>query len=351
MRGHDIVVVGASAGGVEALGRLARGLPEDLPAALFVVLHVPSSTSSALPSILDRQGPLPATHASDGEPIRHGRIYVAPPDSHMLVGRDTIRLGRGPRENGHRPAVDPMFRSAARVHGLRTVGVVLSGVLDDGAAGLLAIKALGGITIVQDPDDALYPSMPNNAIEHVEVDHIAPVPAIAKILGELAMEPPVPGPDPPPHVRLLESEPDEFVDPTRDHGPGDVPGRPSIFACPDCQGVLWEIQEGGLVRYRCHVGHAWSPESLLSEQGEALENALWVALRSLQERAALARRMADPARERGHRLTAARFDEQAREAEEAAAVLRQLLVKRSSVATVQPRRTEDEGTSHERLQR
>jgi two-component system, chemotaxis family, protein-glutamate methylesterase/glutaminase len=351
MRGHDIVVVGASAGGVEALGRLTRSLPEDLPAALFVVLHVPSSTSSALPSILDRQGPLPARHASDGEPIRRGRIYVAPPDSHMLIGRDTIRLSRGPRENGHRPAVDPMFRSAARAHGLRAVGVVLSGVLDDGAAGLLAIKVMGGIAIVQDPDDALYPSMPHNAIEHVKVDHVAPVPTIAEILGELAMEPPVPGPDPPPHVRLLEPEPDEFVDPMPDRGPDDVPGRPSIFACPDCQGVLWEIQDGGLVRYRCHVGHAWSPESLLSHQGEALEGALWVALRSLQERAALARRMADPARDRGYRITATRFDEQAREAEQAAAVLRHLLVKRSNVSPVQPRRTEDEVTVDGRLQR
>jgi two-component system, chemotaxis family, protein-glutamate methylesterase/glutaminase len=337
MRGHDIVVVGASAGGVEALGRLVRTLPPEFPAALFMVLHVPSSTTSALPSILDRQGPLPAAHARDGERIRYGRIYVAPPDSHMLIGEGAIRLSRGPRENGHRPAIDPTFRSAARSHGPCTVGVVLSGVLDDGTAGLLAIKARGGIAVVQDPDDALYPSMPSSAIDHVKVDHVVACPAIAALLGELAKEPP-------PHHELFatdnpvraEVEPEELTSDPPGNEPATTTGRPSIFACPDCDGVLWEIQDGGLVRFRCRVGHAWSPESLLSHQSEALEGALWVALRSLQERAALARRMADPARDRGYRLTAGRFDDQAREAEQAPAVLRELLLKRSSVAGVRP---------------
>jgi two-component system, chemotaxis family, protein-glutamate methylesterase/glutaminase len=337
MRGHDIVVVGASAGGVEALGRLVRTLPPDLPAALFVVLHVPPGSSSALPSILDRQGPLPAAHARDGEHIRHGRIYVAPPDSHMLVGENAIRLSRGPRENGHRPAIDPLFRSAARAHGPRTVGVVLSGVLDDGTAGLLAIKARGGIAIVQEPDDALYPSMPSNAIEHVKVDHVIPCSAIAGVLGELAEEPPHAEAALSAEPEPAEAEPEQLTADISGHEPVTMTGRPSIFACPDCDGVLWEIQDGGLVRFRCHVGHAWSPESLLSQQSEALEGALWVALRSLQERAALARRMADPAR--GHRLTAGRFNEQAREAEQAAAVLRELLMKRTGVAGARPEQT------------
>ncbi len=354
MRGHDIVVVGASAGGVEALGRLVTTLPPELPATLFVVLHVPSGTSSALPSILDRRGPLPAAHARHGEPIRHGRIYVAPPDSHLLISHDVVRLSRGPRENGHRPAIDPMFRSAARVHGPRAVGVVLSGALDDGTAGLLAIKAHGGTAIVQDPDEALYPSMPGSAINHVKVDHVAAVPAIATLLRELATEPPDPPAAVPAQARSLEAEADDFdgnLDGDLDgHAATRVPGRPSIFACPDCDGILWEVQDGGLLRYRCYVGHAWSPESLLSHQSEALEGALWVALRSLQERAALAHRVADPARDRGHRLTAARFDDQAREAEQAVAVLRQLLLKRSSVAGDQPEHTENERAPDERFE-
>jgi two-component system chemotaxis response regulator CheB len=237
MRGHDIVVVGASAGGVEALGRLVRTLPPEFPAALFMVLHVPSSTTSALPSILDRQGPLPAAHARDGERIRYGRIYVAPPDSHMLIGEGAIRLSRGPRENGHRPAIDPTFRSAARSHGPCTVGVVLSGVLDDGTAGLLAIKARGGIAVVQDPDDALYPSMPSSAIDHVKVDHVVACPAIAALLGELAEEPP-------PHHELFatdnpvraEVEPEELTSDPPGNEPATTTGRPSIFACPDCDG-------------------------------------------------------------------------------------------------------------------
>jgi two-component system, chemotaxis family, protein-glutamate methylesterase/glutaminase len=334
MRGHDTVVIGASAGGVEALGRLVRVLPPELPAALFVALHVPPWTSSALPSILDRQGPLPAAHARDGEPIRHGRIYVAPPDSHLMVGQDTVRLGRGPRENGHRPAVDPMFRSAARAHGPRTVGVVLSGVLDDGTAGLLAIKARGGTAIVQDPDEAPYPSMPSNAIEHVKVDHVVPITRIAALLGELAEE--APNPSSPPEGHSEEADAEEHLGDLNAQGPAGVPGRPSIFSCPECDGVLWEIQDGGgLVRFRCHVGHAWSPESLLSQQSEALESALWVALRSLQERAALARRMMGPAQHRGHRLSAGRFEDQAEEAEQAAAILRELLLRRSSVTGAQ----------------
>jgi two-component system, chemotaxis family, protein-glutamate methylesterase/glutaminase len=330
MRGHGIVVIGASAGGVEALGRLVHLLPPELPAALFVALHVPPGTSSALPSILDRQGPLPCAHARDGEPIQHGRIYVAPPDSHLLVDRDAVRLSRGPRENGHRPAVDPMFRSAARAHGPRAVGVVLSGVLDDGTAGLLAIKARGGTAIVQDPDEALYPSMPSNAIEHVKVDYVVPITRIAALLIELAEE--TPNPSSPPEGHSEEADAEEQLGDLNAQGPAGVPGRPSIFSCPECDGVLWEIQDGGgLVRFRCHVGHAWSPESLLSQQSEALESALWVALRSLQERAALARRMVGPARQRGHRFSASRFEDQAEEAEQAAAVLRELLLRRSSV--------------------
>ena len=314
MPDHDIVVVGASAGGVEALTNLVGSLPADLPASVFVVLHVPATGSSALPDILTRHGPLPASHAKDGEPIEQRRIYVAPPDHHLLLRAGHVHLARGPRQNGHRPAVDPLFRSAAWEYATRVAGVVLSGALDDGTAGLLAIKSRGGIAIVQHPEESLYPGMPNNAIEHVEIDHVLPAAGIAETLARLTGEP-VPEPAGPVSDEMkAEVELEGF---SMEAIEGGHPGRPSGFSCPDCNGVLWEIQEGGLVRFRCRVGHAWSPESLLTQQSESLEAALWVALRTLEERAALASRLAEPARRRGHRITATRFEEQAEEAQQA----------------------------------
>jgi two-component system, chemotaxis family, protein-glutamate methylesterase/glutaminase len=333
MADHDIVVVGASAGGVEALVRLVKALPEDLPAAVFVVLHVPVSATSALPDILSRQGPLPATHAKDGEPIESGHIYVAPPDHHLLLKHEHIHLSRGPRENGHRPAIDPLFRSAAREFGARVVGVVLSGALDDGTAGLVAVKGRGGVCVAQDPEDALYQGMPTSAIERDHVDQVLPVPEIAALIATLAGES---APDvAPPVSELLKAE-DDMADLSMGAIERDNPGRPSAFSCPDCNGVLWELHEGRLIHFRCRVGHAWSPESLLSEQREALEAALWVAMRSLEERASLARRMAASARERGHRMTAARFEEQAEESDRAAELVRKLLLERDSLGAAWP---------------
>ena len=193
--GHDVIAVGASAGGVEALIDLVRDLPEDLPAAIFVVLHVAATETSALPRILARHSPLPVKHAVDGEPIVLGQIYVAPPDRHLLVHEDHVRVVRGPRENNHRPAVDPLFRSAALAYGPRVVGVVLSGSLDDGAAGLQAISLAGGIGIVQDPEDALYRGMPENAIAADEPDYVVPLDEVADILRRLTQEPAEEGPD------------------------------------------------------------------------------------------------------------------------------------------------------------
>jgi two-component system chemotaxis response regulator CheB len=333
MPDRDIVVVGASAGGVEALTRLVGSLPAGLPASLFVVLHVPATGTSALPDILTRHGPLPASHAKDGEPIEQRRVYVAPPDYHLLLRAGQVHLARGPRENGHRPAVDPLFRSAAGEYATRVVGVVLSGALDDGTAGLLAIKSRGGVAIVQHPEEALYPGMPNNALEHVEVDHVLPAAGIAETLAGLTSEP-VPEPARPASDDMTaEVELEGF---SMEAIEGGHPGRSSGFSCPDCNGVLWEIQDGGLVRFRCRVGHAWSPESLLTQQSEALEAALWVALRSLEERAALASRLAEPARRRGHVITATRFEDQAQEAQEAARLVRRLLLDRGSFAAAWP---------------
>jgi two-component system, chemotaxis family, protein-glutamate methylesterase/glutaminase len=333
MPDHGIVVVGASAGGVEALTDLTASLPGDLPAAVFVVLHLPATGTSALPEILCRHGPLPAAHVKDGEPIQPGRVYVAPPDHHVLLRTGRVHLSRGPRENGHRPAIDPLFRSAAREYATRVIGLVLSGALDDGTAGLLAIKSRGGTAVVQDPADALYPGMPGNALEQVQVDHVAAAASMGKLLARLITDQAVPPADPAPRAMQVEVEMEGF---SLEAFEGNHPGRPSGFSCPDCNGVLWQIQDGGLERYRCRVGHAWSPESLLTQQSEALEAALWIALRSLEERAALARRLAEPARRRGHSITATRFEEQAAEAEHAARLVRDLLLNRDAFATAWP---------------
>ena len=189
MTGHDIIVVGASAGGVEALVTLVGSLPADLPAAVFIVLHIPAQCPSVLPDILARSGPLVALHAEDGDAIELGKIYVAPPDHHLLIVHESIQITHGPKENRHRPAVDPLFRSAATAYKQRVIGVVLTGSLDDGSAGLLAIKQCGGLTVVQDPEDALYPSMPQHAIEHVAVDYVLPLLEIGVLLGRLTRVP------------------------------------------------------------------------------------------------------------------------------------------------------------------
>jgi two-component system chemotaxis response regulator CheB len=333
MPDHGIVVVGASAGGVEALVDLAASLPGDLPAAVFVVLHLPATGTSALPDILRRHGPLPAAHVSDAEPIWPGRIYVAPPDHHVLLRRGHVHLSRGPRENGHRPAIDPMFRSAAREYAARVIGVVLSGALDDGTAGLLAIKSRSGTAVVQDPKEALYPGMPASALEHVQVDHVAAAASMGKLLARLIADLAETPAAPAPTDMQVEVEMEGF---SMEAMESNHPGIPSGFSCPDCNGVLWQIQDGGLERYRCRVGHAWSPESLLTQQSEALEAALWIALRSLEERAALATRLAEPARSRGHSITATRFEEQAAEAQQAARLVRDLLLNRDAFATAWP---------------
>jgi two-component system chemotaxis response regulator CheB len=324
--GHDIIVVGASAGGVEALSELFSRLPADVPASFFVVLHVSDRGTSVLPGILSRRGALPAVHPRDGDPIEPGRVYVAPPGFHLLVQRGAVRLVRGPRENGARPAVDPLFRSAAAAYGRRVVGVVLSGTLDDGTAGLHAVEARGGTAVVQDPDEAMYAGMPRSAAEHVAVDHVLPVAEIAALVVRLA------------NTRVGEDNggddlPDELkpeidaveMDPRLVHA-DDHPGHPSGYSCPECHGVLWEIREGELVRYRCRVGHAYSVETLLSEQSTAMEAALWTALQALEERASLSRGMAGRMERRGHPGLAARYRDEEAETRDRAEVIRRVLL-------------------------
>ncbi|WP_432560900.1 chemotaxis protein CheB [Kineococcus sp. SYSU DK003] len=329
MSTRDVVLVGASAGGVEALRTLVAGLPVDLPATVLVVLHVPPTGAGALAAILDRAGPLPARSARHGEHLQHGTVLVATPDRHLLLSGDHVVLSSGPRENGHRPAVDTLFRSAARAVGSRAIGVVLSGALDDGAAGLVAVRAQGGIGVVQDPTDALYDGMPRAAVEAAGPEHVVPLPEVAPLLVRLVRQEAPPWESDPDDERIQEEETAmaEF-----DLGPvesGEHPGEPSGYSCPDCSGVLWRIEDHGLLRFRCRVGHAWSPQSLHEQQSAELDSALWVALRSLEERAALAQEMGDRALESGHRITAERFLDRALETGEAAATIRRLLTSRA----------------------
>jgi two-component system chemotaxis response regulator CheB len=328
MIGHDVIVIGASAGGVEALKYFVSSLPADLPAALFVVLHFPAHGTSVLPAILSRAGKLPAEHAQDGQIFENGRIYVAPPDYHLILKRDHIRLTRGPHENRNRPAVDPLFRTAARIYGRRVVGVVLSGTLDDGTAGLIAIKACGGITMVQDPAESLYAGMPQNAIEHDHVDFVLKAADLAYKVVDLA------------HTAVTEAKAEDIMadeidfesdmaelDMQRIEAGGERPGRVSGYMCPECGGMLWEIENGDLLRFRCRVGHAYSEESLVAEQTEALEDAFWVALRALEESAALSHQLAQRAANRGRAQSAVQFAEQARSAEDRAQLIRSVLLK------------------------
>ncbi|WP_448627197.1 chemotaxis protein CheB [Geodermatophilus sp. URMC 64] len=321
---RDVVVVGASAGGVEALRALFADLPADFPAAVLVVLHMPSTSRSALPTILARRSQLPVRFAEDGAPLEPGTVTVAVPDRHLIVVDGKVTLSRGPRENGHRPAVDVLFRSAARAVGPRLVSVVLSGALDDGTAGTIAVRARGGVGVSQDPEDALYPSMPQHAAEIGGADHVVALERMGELLTQLVTEDVlVAGVPPPSELMRTETAMAEFdVDAlNRD----ERPGTPSGFGCPACHGSLFAITEGGMERYRCRVGHAWSPEALAEEQAQALEGALWMALRGLEERAALSQRMGERAAEQGHGHSAAAFRRRHDEAQGAAILLRSLL--------------------------
>ena len=321
-----LIAIGASAGGIEAIAQVTKALPPDLPAAVLIVVHFPAHGKSVLPKILNRYGPLPASHAEDGAAILPGHIYIAPPDHHLLVKSDSLSLSYGPRENGHRPAIDMLFRSVARVYGSRAIGVILSGALDDGVIGLELIKAQGGRAIVQDPDEALFESMPRKAIENVEVDYVLRTAEIASLLSKLVERPIPEKPMAPNDNTQVEQEAEIVAADKAAMERGEYAGRSSAVTCPECGGVLWELRNDNLVRFRCHVGHAYSLDSLVSEQADMVEQALWSAVRALEEKAALARRMANHARQQSHALTENQFQERVYEAEQNADLLRQILL-------------------------
>lgn len=318
---RDLVVIGASAGGVEALRALVSDLPEDFHPSVLVVLHIGPNSPSALPSILARAGALPAAHAVDGEPLVGRRIYVAPPDRHLLVRDGQVILGRGPRENGYRPAVDVLFRSAARWYGPAAIAVVLSGALDDGAAGAMAVSRRGGRVLVQEPTEALYDGMPTAVIHADEPDAVVPVAKMSSLLVEWSREEVAPALVPAGRDLEMETDVAELVDEALDDP--HRPGRPVGLSCPDCHGTMYEITSD-VLRFRCRVGHAWSPESLAAQQVEGAEAAVWMAIRHLEEKATLHLRLADLARERRSRAADAHL-ERAKEATHGARTLRQLL--------------------------
>jgi two-component system chemotaxis response regulator CheB len=334
----DVVVVGASAGGVEALRALVGSLPPDLPAPVVVVLHIARNAPSALAAILDRSGPLAAVPAEHGAALRDGTIYVAPADRHVLVADGHLHLSPGPTENGHRPAIDPLFRSAVAEFGPRAVGVVLSGTRDDGTAGLVAISAGGGAAFVQDPADALYPGMPASALEHVPAAGRYPADKLGVVLGELlrdgsrAVGPPAPAVD----ARLLVENRIAAMSVEPDASVRLAGAVPSGLSCPSCDGVLFEVPGEPAPRFRCRIGHAWSPRSLTVEQETGAEDALWVALRAVEEKTALLRRLAERAEERGRLRSAHYHRQRIAESERSAIRLRELIITEAGSPAEQP---------------
>ncbi|HEV7507966.1 MAG TPA: chemotaxis protein CheB [Thermoanaerobaculia bacterium] len=325
--GLHLIAIGASAGGVHTLSELAGQLPADLPAAVLVVLHLSPQGRSMLPAILSRAGVLPAVHPRSGELLKAGRIYIAPPDHHLVVEDGRLRLSRSATENGHRPAIDVTFRTAALAYGSRCVGVVLTGNLDDGTAGLAAIKACGGVAVVQDPREALYPSMPESAIAAVAVDHVVPLGLIAPLLADLVRRRPVTA-----EPKCKEEEPATTLL-VADWGGGAEVGQPTGFTCPECGGSLFESPGSqGPDHFRCRTGHAYSPQSLMAKQTETLEETLWASMRALEESAALARRLEHRARRFGNDFSGSRYEERAQRAESHAEQLRRILASREEAA-------------------
>lgn len=277
-----LIVIGASAGGMQALKALVAQFPADLPAPVFIVSHMgPDTSGDVLVRVLDEAGPLSCQHASDGEHFRVGKIYVAPSDRHMLIDGPKILITKGARENRSRPAIDPLFRSAAVAHGNRVIGVILTGYLDDGTSGMRAIKRCGGICVAQDPADATHPDMPRSVIVNVGVDHCLPIAQMGPLLASLSRLQPGPR-TPPPEDVVIEARIAERV--LSDLPSVEILGDQVPYNCPNCGGVLWEIKDGTLLRYRCHTGHAFTSASLLAVQSAKIEETLWTALRMFEER-------------------------------------------------------------------
>jgi two-component system chemotaxis response regulator CheB len=332
---RDILALGASAGGFKALRNLAGQFPAGLPASVLVVIHLSDQFYSAFDAILTQAGPLPARFAGDDDTLERGQIYIAPAGSHMLIDGARLQLGHGPRENHARPAIDPLLRSMALCCGPRSVGVVLTGTLGDGASGLAALKECGGITVVQDPEDAAFPEMPATALHRSKPDYVVGLRSMGSLLERLLNQPQGAAVSAPAAIR---SE----VEIARNGYAGmsvservdlmDRLGRRSVLACPDCHGVMWEIEEDALVRYRCHVGHAYGADLMSLALDESLARALASALRALDERISLFERMRRQAGDAGQERLARSWALKAGELEQQAAVIREAIIRAEATA-------------------
>jgi two-component system chemotaxis response regulator CheB len=324
---REVVTVGASAGGVGALSRLVESLPAGLPASVFVVLHMPEESSSFLHGILARAGPLPAVRAENGQPIEPGRIYVATPGHHLLLERGRTCVVTGPRENGHRPAIDVLFRSAAQCYDGRVIGVLLTGNGDDGVAGLRAIREAGGLVLVQDPDEATFDGMPRSAMQSVHVDGVLPLSELAQVIAEEAVAPHGVEEVTPMGGESLAQGGIEALDRRGERTP---------LTCPECGGAIWAVDESGVERFRCHVGHAFSSASFGAMHHQAVESALWAAVRILDERGALLARLAERAEQRGRTQSAARFERTLDETKEQSEAIRRVVLSLAPDAAQEP---------------
>lgn len=332
---RDLVVIGTSSGGIDALRFIAGHLPADFPAAIAVVLHAGAHSPGILDEILGRAGPLSAVCVQDREALRPGTFFVPRPDHHLVIEPSRARSTRGPRENRFRPAIDPLFRSAAQAYGPRVIGVVLTGGLDDGAAGLWAVKRMGGVAVVQDPADAQVPSMPRSALAIVNVDHCLPLARIPALLVRLATEDLAEkgGYSVPERmdieVRIAREEPPIALGVEK-------LGPPSAYACPECHGVLRQVGEGEHLRFRCHTGHAYSVESLLADFDDATDRALWNSLRALQEEAIFLRHLLAHARERDDARLVEALESRAHEADARIEKVRGATIKGGQAGTAPP---------------
>lgn len=335
----ELIVIGGSAGALQPVLDLVRDLPTDLPAAVCVVIHTSPQSPGRLPEIVQRATDLPCKYPQDGEPLRPGHVYLAPADRHLLIEPGRLRLTRGPRENGFRPAIDPLFRTAARAYGSRVAGVVLSGSLDDGSYGLEVIKQAGGLAVVQDPDDAMMTSMPRAALSTVEVDHVAAAAELGPLLARLCQRPDAPRETPSqsagephrPFAGALMSADTALPDPAErgtDLTDATPPGDLTPLTCPECGGSLWQEERAQQLRFNCHVGHAFSADSLLEYHSRAVEGAMWTALRVLEEHAALQKRLAERARHQKFQGAAEQFERRSEDTKRQAHSIRSVLLSR-----------------------
>ncbi|GAB4038845.1 chemotaxis protein CheB [Spirosoma gilvum] len=333
MAKRDIIVVGASAGGVYALRELVSALPSDFQGALFVVLHVSPHSPSHLPDILTMAGLLPAIHPIDGEVIQPGHIYVAPPDHHLLVEYNQVMVKKGPKENRFRPSIDALFRSAAYTYGPRVIGIILTGMLDDGTSGMWSIKRLGGTCIIQEPAEAMYSSMPENVLNFVDVDYCLPVSEMAPLLSRLVTESVADKPEllPEEETRMETEVNIAAQDSAFDLGVLDL-GELTPLTCPECNGTLISIKEGKLVRYRCHTGHAFTASSLLSETTKVVEESFWKAVRSLEETVVLLEQSAKQFASGGNQEAADQFWDKAYEMREKARKTREFAMQQEKIS-------------------